>query len=169
MSTPPPPSPHPVPCHSRRLRHLIMIFVRPFAIFVLFFRFCSRFFLFPTPPRWVCLCPFSVVLDPPTGHTTARFLLVVGSLSLPSSCCLLAFRLIFLRRPYVGSSARPIIGLIVPASSNLVLVIRPAPWAHFCFVFFLLYFFLLFSVLFLLGPILTGTFIFFILIFLFLL
>ena len=49
-------------------------------------------------PWCACLCPLCVgcvVIDPSIGHRTARFLFVVSSLSLPSSC-LLAFRLVFL-------------------------------------------------------------------------
>ena len=97
------------------------------------FAYSSFFFpiLFFASPRSVCLWPLCVgfvVLDPPPGqHSTAAGLLfVVGFLSL-TPFCLLAFRLVFLRRPYVGPSAGHTLGLIVPANSNLVLGTRPAP------------------------------------------
>lgn len=110
------------------------------------------FFCFPTlltfsfsPPWSVCLCalcPLCVVVDPPPVHRAAHFSFAVSSaVSLPSFR-LLAFRLVFLWRPYVCPSARHIIGLIAPANSDLVLGNRPTPRSAYLFRFSFLTFLL---------------------------
>ena len=60
--------------------------------------------------------------------------MVVSSLSL-LSFRLLAFRSVFLWRPYVSPSAGHMRRLIVPENSNLVLGTWPAARVHLCFVF----------------------------------
>ena len=69
-----------------------------------------------------CFCfesPFvsCVVLGSPAGHRTSC-VFATSSLSLPSSCAV--FRLGFLRHPSVVPSAGHVVGLIVPANSNVV-------------------------------------------------
>ena len=59
-------------------------------------------------------CPW-----PPPGHRNAGLVFVFSALSLPSFS-FLVFRLVLTCRPSVGPSTGRIMGLIVPANSNLV-------------------------------------------------
>ena len=133
-----------VPCHSASAVlpycytcvTLSLLFLHLFPILMTYFFSPPWFRLFlsslcrwcrPWPTNWTQDCSFSVCC-------------YYSCLSLPTFCRLV-FRLVFLWSPHVGPSARRIIGLIVPANSNLVLGTQGACLIRFLFCFSLSFFF----------------------------